>query len=153
MAAMNLFHNVRAQWLAYAVFFVVLALVPFFVGDDVFLLNQLSMYGVYAMLALAISLCWGFGGILNLGQGIPFGLGAYGMAMTMQMQTQDPVTNPMPPFMLNNSLETLPLFWEPFWNTGIGIFLNWDREIQILLLTWFPGWEQALIGWEPQPQL
>ena len=35
--------------------------------------------------------------------------------------------------------------------TGIGIFLGWDREIQILLLTWFPGWEQALIGWEPRP--
>lgn len=37
--------------------------------------------------------------------------------------------------------------------TGLGIFLGWDREIQILLLTWFPGWEQALIGWEPRPQL
>jgi len=120
---MNLFHNVRAQWLAYAVFFIALALVPLFVGDDVFLLNQLSMYGVYAMLALGISLCWGFGGILNLGQGIPFGLGAYGMAMTMQMQTQDEY-NPMPPFMLNNSLTELPWFWVPFGNTTIGIILT-----------------------------
>ena len=53
-----------------------------------------------AMLAVSISLCWGFGGILNLGQGIAFGLAAYGMGMTMQMQSQDPVSNPMPPFML-----------------------------------------------------
>ncbi len=74
------------------------------------------------MLALAISLCWGFGGILNLGQGIPFGLGAYGMAMTMQMQSQD-ASNPIPPFMLNNSLDHLPMLWAPFRNTAIGIAL------------------------------
>ena len=120
---MNLFYNVRAQWLAYAGFFIVLALVPSFVGTDVFLLNQLSTYIVFAMLAMAISLCWGFGGILNLGQGIPFGLGAYGMAMTMQMATQDEY-NPMPPFMLNNSLTELPWFWEPFSNTTVGIILT-----------------------------
>lgn len=34
---------------------------------------------------------------------------------------------------------------------GLAIFLGWDRQIQILLLTWFPGWEQALTGWEPRP--
>ena len=118
----NPYHNKKAQWAVYAVFFALLAIIPLQV-DDAFLLNQLSTYGVYAMLAMSISLCWGVGGILNLGQGIAFGLAAYGMAMTMQMQTQDPITNPMPPFMLNNSLETLPFFWEPFWNTGVGIFL------------------------------
>jgi len=119
---MNLYHNVKAQWLAYLVFFVVLATIPLFVEDG-FLLNQFAMYGVYGMLALAIGLCWGFGGILNLGQGIPFGLGAYGMAMTMQMQSQD-ASNPIPPFMLNNSLDHLPLLWEPFRNTALGIALS-----------------------------
>ena len=118
---MNLYHNVKAQWIAYAVFFALLAMVPF-VTTDSFLLNQLAGFGVFGMLALSISLCWGFGGILNLGQGIPFGLGAYGMAMTMQMQSQDP-SNPMPPFMLNNSLDHLPAFWQPFNNTAVGIFL------------------------------
>ena len=37
--------------------------------------------------------------------------------------------------------------------TGLAIFLGWDRQIQILLLTWFPDWELALIGWEPRPNL
>ncbi|SDR98117.1 urea ABC transporter permease subunit UrtC [Bradyrhizobium canariense] len=119
---MNLYHKVSAQWLAYLVFFVVLAAVPLAVSD-MFLLNQLATYGVFGMLALSISLCWGFGGILNLGQGIPFGLGAYGMAMTMQMQSQD-AANPMPPFMLNNSLDHLPLLWVPFGNTTVGIVLS-----------------------------
>lgn len=118
---MNLYHRVGAQWLAYLVFYLVLAAVPLVVTDN-FLLNQFSTYGVFAMLALAISLCWGFGGILNLGQGIPFGLGAYGMAMTMQMQSQD-ASNPMPPFMLNNSLDHLPMLWVPFTNTTVGIVL------------------------------
>lgn len=35
--------------------------------------------------------------------------------------------------------------------TGLDIFLGWDRQIQILLLTWFPDWELALTGWEPRP--
>ena len=118
----NPFDSRTKQWLAYAGFFVLLAALPVLM-DDPFLLNQLSIYGVYGMLALSISLCWGFGGILNLGQGIGFGLGAYGMAMTMQMQSQDPVTSPIPPFMLNNGLDTLPGLWIPFTNTGMGIFL------------------------------
>ena len=35
--------------------------------------------------------------------------------------------------------------------TGLAIFLGWDRQIQILLLTWFPDWELALTAWEPRP--
>ncbi|MER2537555.1 MAG: cytochrome c biogenesis CcdA family protein [Rhizobiaceae bacterium] len=35
--------------------------------------------------------------------------------------------------------------------TGLAILLGWDRQIQILLLTWFPGWDAALTGWEPHP--
>ncbi len=107
MCMNNLYHNKIAQWIAYAVFFAALAAIPLYV-DDSFLLNQFATYGIYAMLAMSISLCWGFGGILNLGQGIAFGLAAYGMAMTMQMQSQDPESNPIPPFMLNNSLDQLP---------------------------------------------
>ena len=119
---MNIYQNKTAQWSLYGVFFLAIALLPF-IAKDGFLLNQLSTYGVFGMLALSISLCWGFGGILNLGQGIAFGLGAYGMAMTMQMQAQDPDSSPMPPFMLNNSLDHLPWMWEPFWHTGLGILL------------------------------
>lgn len=116
------YHKRPAQWAVYGVLFAALAAVPL-VTSDTFLLNQLGTYGVYAMLAVSISLCWGFGGILNLGQGIAFGLAAYGMAMTMQMQSQDP-SNPMPPFMANNSLDHLPLLWLPFQSTVIGLALS-----------------------------
>ncbi|MGI6851923.1 cytochrome c biogenesis CcdA family protein [Mesorhizobium sp. 1B3] len=35
--------------------------------------------------------------------------------------------------------------------TGLAILTGWDRSIQTQLLIWFPGWEQALTGWEPRP--
>lgn len=117
----SLFYNPTAQWIAYIVFFVGVLIIPLFV--DPFTLNQFSRYCVMAMLAVSVSLIWGFGGILSLGQGIGFGLAAYGMGMTMQMQFQDPEFNPIPSFMLTNELTQLPLLWEPFWNTGLGIFL------------------------------
>ena len=121
-AMTNLYHSKTAQWAVYAVFFVAVGLVPIITSDS-FLLNQLAVYGVYAMLAVSVSLGWGFGGILNLGQGIAFGLAAYGMGMTMQMQSQDPVSSPIPPFMLNNSLDHLPALWLPFSHTTLGIIL------------------------------
>lgn len=34
--------------------------------------------------------------------------------------------------------------------TALAIWLGWDRNIQITLLEWFPGWEGLLTSWEPQ---
>lgn len=119
----NLYHNRKAQWIAYLLLFAILALVPI-VYNDPFLLNQLARYAVFAMLAVSVSLVWGYGGILSLGQGIAFGLAAYGMGMTMQMQFQDPLSDPIPSFMLTNELETLPLLWQPFWSTPLGLLLT-----------------------------
>ena len=122
MLKANLYHDKRAQWGAYVVFFAILAIIPLTM-DDPFTMNQYARYGVFGMLALSVSLVWGYGGILSLGQGIAFGMAAYGMGATMQMQYQDPVSDPIPSFMLTNELEVLPIVWEPFWNTHIGLLL------------------------------
>lgn len=119
----NLYHNRKAQWIAYLLLFAILAFVPF-LSNEPFLLNQLARYAAFAMLAVSVSFVWGYGGILSLGQGIAFGLAAYGMAMTMQMQFQDPVNDPIPSFMLTNELETLPLLWQPFWSTPVGLTIT-----------------------------
>lgn len=118
----NLFHNTKAQWATYLAFFLLLAAVPLML-DDTFTVNLLARFLVLGMLALSVSLVWGFGGILSLGQGIAFGLAAYGMGMTMQMQSQDPESAPIPSFMLTNELTELPMLWEPFWHTPTGIAL------------------------------
>ena len=34
--------------------------------------------------------------------------------------------------------------------TALAIWLGWDRNVQILLLEWFPVWEGLLTSWEPQ---
>jgi len=118
----NLYHDKRAQWAVYVVFFGVLAIIPLLM-DDPFTMNQYARYGVFGILALSVSLVWGYGGILSLGQGIAYGMAAYGMGATMQMQYQDPVNDPIPSFMLTNELEALPTVWEPFWHTHLGLIL------------------------------
>jgi len=60
--------------------FTILALLPFVVGD--YWISQLNYYLVYGLFALSLSLVWGYGGILCLGQAIFFGMGAYVMAVT-----------------------------------------------------------------------
>jgi urea transport system permease protein len=119
----NLYSNLTAQWAVYILFFIVVLAAPLVVTDG-YSLNLMGTFGVYAMLALSISLGWGAGGILNLGQGVPFGLSAYGMAMMMQMESQDPSSNPMPAFMVSNSLTHLPWFWEPFTHPLEGVILS-----------------------------
>lgn len=123
MARQSLYYNRKAQWITYVGVFIFLGCVPL-IMDNPFTLNQLARYSVFGLLAVSVSLVWGYGGILSLGQGIAFGLAAYGMGMTMQMQYQDPVSDPIPSFMLTNELETLPLLWEPFWSTPVGLILT-----------------------------
>ena len=44
---------------------------------DDFRLNNLGKYCCYAIVAVGIGIAWGRGGMLVLGQGLFFGLGAY----------------------------------------------------------------------------
>ena len=128
----TLYHNKVAQWAIYFAVFGLLALVPL-VFDNPFVVNQIARYSVFAMLAVSVSLVWGYGGILSLGQGLAFGIAAYGMGMTMQMQSQNPETDPIPSFMLTNELNHLPLLWEPFWSTPLGLFLTLAAPTVIFL--------------------
>lgn len=87
---------------------------------DIFRLNLFGKYLSYAFVAVGLVLCWGYGGILGLGQGVFFGLGGYCMAMFLKLEASDPVstkiqTTPgIPDFMDWNQLTELPVFWQPF---------------------------------------
>ncbi|OQW59339.1 MAG: urea ABC transporter permease subunit UrtC [Proteobacteria bacterium SG_bin9] len=87
---------------------------------DVFRLNLVAKYLTYAFVALGLVLCWGFGGILSLGQGVFFGLGGYCMAMYLKLEassvenTKIQSTPGIPDFMDWNQLTSLPFFWQPF---------------------------------------
>src|SRR5678809_1251785 len=50
-----------------------------------FSLNRFGKFLAFAILALGLDLIWGYTGILSLGQGVFFGLGAYCMGMHMML--------------------------------------------------------------------
>jgi len=99
-----------------------LVLMPLVLSE--FRLNLLAKYLCFAFPAIGIVLIWGYGGILSLGQGIFFGLGSYMMAMYLKLEstTSDSSAqalseffgSKLPDFMVWNSVDALPWWWEPF---------------------------------------
>lgn len=85
-------------------------LAPVMLSD--FRLGLLAKYLCYAMIAVGIGLAWGQGGMLTLGQGLFFGLGAYLMAMHMKLADAGP--GGVPDFMMLYGTGTVPGWWEPF---------------------------------------
>src|SRR5258705_73736 len=103
--------------------FVALAVLLFLILPltlDVFRLNLVAKYLTYAFVAIGLVLCWGYGGILSLGQGVFFGLGGYCMAMYLKLEassvenTKIQSTPGIPDFMDWNQITELPFFWMPF---------------------------------------
>lgn len=126
-------------YLPLLLFIAAILLVPSFV-DDAFLLNKYSRYLVLGMLAVALSFSWGYAGILNLGQAVSFGLGAYCMAMHLKLSGTSIHTGAdgLPDFMVWNNLEVLPWFWVPFdslaFAVAAGILVP---VVAAALLAWF----------------
>ncbi len=87
---------------------------------DVFRLNLFAKYLSYAFVALGLVICWGYAGILSLGQGVFFGLGGYAIAMFLKIEassaanTKIQSTPGIPDFMDWNQITSLPFFWVPF---------------------------------------
>jgi urea transport system permease protein len=77
-------------------------------------LDQLAKFLCYAMVAVGIGLAWGRGGMLTLGQGVYFGLGAYLMAMHLKIADAGLSGGVLPDFMQIAGLRSLPGYWQPF---------------------------------------
>lgn len=122
----------------YAAVSLVILVVPVFL-DDAFLLNKYARYLVFGILAVSLSLSWGYAGILNLGQATTFGLGSYCMAMVLKLKTIPVHTGSegLPDFMVWNNVTELPWFWAPFHSLAFGLIAG------ILVPVAFA----ALLGW------
>jgi urea transport system permease protein len=98
----------------------VLILVVLPLALDGFRLKLVGKYLTYAFVAIGLVLCWGYTGILSLGQGVFFGLGGYCMAMFLKLEassvanTKIQSTPGIPDFMDWNQITELPFFWVPF---------------------------------------
>src|SRR3979490_571376 len=97
--------NRRVEIAIYLAFFALIMCAPLVL--EPFWLNRIAKYLVFGMLGIAVALSWGYDGILNLGQGLFFGAGAYMLAMppnpprpTSVQQRSD---RPVPDFMLWNA--------------------------------------------------
>lgn len=102
-----------AEWLALAVLAVAMWFLPKVV-DDPARIRQWAEYLSYGALAVGVDLAWGYGGMLVLGQGVFFGLGAYCMGMYLSLENV-PKGSKLPSFMsLYGNFEHLPLMWQPF---------------------------------------
>lgn len=73
--------TLRTAALGLAALAAVLLCAPLFLST--FQLTLMSRLVCYAIVAVGIGLAWGRGGMLTLGQGVFFGIGAYIMAMHM----------------------------------------------------------------------
>lgn len=104
--------------------------------DDPTRTRQWAEYLCYAMIAVGLDIAWGYGGMLALGQGVFFGLGAYAMGMYLSLE-QVP-DGSIPQFMsLYGDQTELPLIWRPFQN----LWAAWILAVVV------PMAVAGLLGW------
>ncbi|MFT4096627.1 MAG: urea ABC transporter permease subunit UrtC [Rhodoblastus sp.] len=117
----------KTQELIGFLIFAALILIVFPALLDSFRLNLVGKYLTYAFVTVGLVICWGYGGILSLGQGIFFGLGGYCMAMFLKLEsssvanTKIQSTPGIPDFMDWNQLTELPWFWKPFHSLSLTV--------------------------------
>jgi len=80
---------------------------------DTFRLNLVGKYLTYAFVAVGLVLCWGYTGILSLGQGVFFGVGGYCMAMFLKLEASS---------VANTKIQSTP---------GIPDFMDWNQITQL----------------------
>jgi urea transport system permease protein len=88
-----------------------------------FSLNRFGKFLAFGILALGLDLIWGYTGILSLGQGVFFGLGAYcmGMHLMLTIGKESVYGSDMPDFMVWNQVKELPIFWKPFYSFPVAV--------------------------------
>src|ERR1700704_4662376 len=59
---------------------------PLIYEDDPYRCEQFAKIAALALFALSIDLIWGYTGLLSLGQGLYFGLGAYAIGYSLKLQ-------------------------------------------------------------------
>ncbi|MBQ5311968.1 MAG: urea ABC transporter permease subunit UrtC [Oscillospiraceae bacterium] len=102
-------HRLSGRNILASLIFIFLATAPIYMSS--FRVNMLGKYMCFALIALGIDMIWGYTGILSLGHGVYFGLGAYCMAMHLKLEASG---DGLPDFMAWSAVEKLPAFWAPF---------------------------------------
>lgn len=102
---------------------------------SIFRLDLLAKYLCWAIVAVGVGLAWGRGGMLVLGQGLFFGIGAYIMAFHLKLDQAGP--GAVPDFMNLYAGGQMPAWWEPFRS---GVFT-------LAMIVFLPPLVATAIGW------
>lgn len=130
--------HTRLRLAGYLLFCVLVLLLPLVIGQNLFLLNKVARFLVLGLVTMALSLSWGYCGILNLGQGVSFGLGAYAMSMHLKLVASASNLGGLPDFMAWNNVTSLPWFWVPFHSLGFSVAAGIViPAVVAVLLGWF----------------
>jgi urea transport system permease protein len=139
------------EWLSLALLAgVILVVLP--LALDGFRLNLVGKYLTYAFVALGLVICWGYAGILSLGQGVFFGLGGYCMAMYLKLEASSIVntkiqsTPGIPDFMDWNQITALPWFWQPFKSLPLTLILAVAVPVLFAMLISFAMFKRRVGG-------
>lgn len=112
----------RPRWMFWAALavaaLIIFGLAPALLSD--FRLSLLAKFFCYAIVASGIGLAWGRGGMLTLGQGVYFGVGAYAMAMFLKISDARDRggADALPDFMQIAGMREMPGYWVPFASPG-----------------------------------
>lgn len=103
--------RISIQWttILAILIFVFLATTPFYM--PMFRVSLLGKYICFAIVAIGLDMIWGYTGILSLGHGVYFGLGAYCMAMYLKMEATG---GALPDFMQWSGITKVPFVWKLF---------------------------------------
>ena len=148
----------KLEILSYALLIAIIMAMPLFMGE--FWLNRIAKYLVYGMLGIAISLSWGYAGVLNLGQGLFFGAGAYMLAMSLKLASPTSLNQgsdkPVPDFMLWNAepgavtdlccINSGSFLWLPFQAQWFGVMMAIVLPVLIALALGYAMFSQRISG-------
>ncbi|MFZ6749797.1 urea ABC transporter permease subunit UrtC [Undibacterium sp. Ren11W] len=119
----------RPVWMAITVCSVIAALLPLLnlsfpdghaLHVSSYMLGLVAKFMCYALAAMALDLVWGYTGILSLGHGVFFALGAYahGMYLMRAIGRDGVYQSHLPDFMVFLDWKTYPWYWamtDNFW--------------------------------------
>ncbi len=113
-----------------------------------FTLNRFGKFLAFAILALGLDLIWGYTGILSLGHGVFFGIGAYciGMHLMLTIGSESVYGSELPDFMVWNQVKELPLFWKPFYSFPVAVMLAIAVPIACALVFGFLAFRSRIKG-------
>lgn len=141
MKWLNLSGASRTKRIIWAVLLALLCMAPLFMTP--FRLGLFTKFLALAILAVGLDLIWGYGGILSLGHGVFFGLGAYAMAMYLKLASSG---NSIPDFMSWSGLQSIPFFWEPFRYFPIAFLLGILIPALLALILGYFTFRNRIVG-------